>query len=245
MRNIGFSTGALAKGDFRGGIALQKGRTDAVELSALRESELDPLIEALPDLQLECFGFVSLHAPSRCDGLSERELVGRLERALPYVSGVVVHPDVIRDAAEWKRIESALFLENMDQRKPCARTVGEMWQHFRDLPQAGFCFDLGHARQVDPTLSVAVEFLRAYHDRLAEIHISEVNALSKHVAISPSAMASFRRVASLIPSEVPAIVESIIGPEFIDEEIVVARAALGGPVPVLSRVGRRPLQETG
>jgi len=65
MRRIGFSTGALARGDFRSGIALQESRADAIELSALREAELDPLIGAIPDLPLKRFTFVSFHAPSR------------------------------------------------------------------------------------------------------------------------------------------------------------------------------------
>ena len=46
MPRIGFSTGALALGDFRKGIKLQR-REDiqAIELSALREDELDGLIQ--------------------------------------------------------------------------------------------------------------------------------------------------------------------------------------------------------
>ena len=61
MRRIGFSTGALARGDFRG--ALEKLRLyglQVVELSALRASELDPLANALPSLDLSDFSFVSI-----------------------------------------------------------------------------------------------------------------------------------------------------------------------------------------
>jgi len=162
------------------------------------------------------------------------QLVERLEKVALFVAGIVVHPDVIDDPAEWRRVEASLFLENMDQRKPCARTAKEMQPYFDCLPRARFCFDIGHAHQVDPTLSVALEFLHAFEDRLAEIHISEVDASSKHVPISSSAVESFRRIATLIPNNVPAIIESIIGPESIDEEIAMARAALGGAVPVLS-----------
>ncbi len=40
--NIGFSTGSLAKGDFRFAIkVLSKSNANVVELSALRESELE------------------------------------------------------------------------------------------------------------------------------------------------------------------------------------------------------------
>ena len=59
MRPIGFSTGALARGDFRRALAsLQAHRIDIVELSALRMEELEPLIAALPGLDLERFTFV-------------------------------------------------------------------------------------------------------------------------------------------------------------------------------------------
>ena len=45
MRQIGFSTGALARGDFRYALDILADQgIHAVELSALRESELDPLL---------------------------------------------------------------------------------------------------------------------------------------------------------------------------------------------------------
>ena len=65
MRRIGFSTGALARGDFRSALdILQRHKIDVVELSALRVSELAPLVQAIPDLDLSEFTFVSIHAPS-------------------------------------------------------------------------------------------------------------------------------------------------------------------------------------
>ena len=66
MRRIGFSTGALARGDFRSALAiLHRYRVDVVELSALRIGELAPLAHAISDLDLSAFTFVSIHAPSR------------------------------------------------------------------------------------------------------------------------------------------------------------------------------------
>ena len=58
MRPIGFSTGAIAKGDFQRALRLlRKFRLDAIELSALRVDELQPLIIALPTLDLTPFNF--------------------------------------------------------------------------------------------------------------------------------------------------------------------------------------------
>ncbi len=246
MRRIGFSTGALARGDFQRGIELQIGHADAVELSALREAELDPLIEALPHLPLEQFEFVSFHAPGRRAELSERQLIERLANVAASVDGIIVHPDIIEDPAEWLPIQGSIFLENMDQRKPIARTAEEMRQYFDALPKARFCLDLGHARQVDPTLTVAMELLRGFGERLAEIHISEVDALSSHVAISSAARKAFRRISPLIPKHVPTIVESIIEPEAIVDEIRMARESLGDlVVPLSDHAAKAVLLEGG
>ena len=49
MRPIGFSTGALAYGDFRRGLDIvRENQLPVVELSALREPELEPLVASLP-----------------------------------------------------------------------------------------------------------------------------------------------------------------------------------------------------
>lgn len=229
MRRFGFSTGALAKSDYWQGLVLQRPFADAVELSALRESELKTLVDALPSLPLDQFEYVSFHAPSKLDVMSEQAVVEILQRTRDYVQAIIVHPDVIRTPKEWRSIEDLLVLENMDQRKPCARTAGEMREYFEQLPKARFCFDIGHARQVDPTMGVALELLIAFRDRLAEIHISEVDADSQHVAISSAAMKAFQRLARLIPKDIPVIVESIILPEAIAGEIDSARIALREP----------------
>lgn len=229
MRRIGFSTGALAKGDFQRGIQLQEAHSDAdaIELSALREAELDSLISALPALDLGKYKYVSVHAPSSRIHLSERELVEQLRKLTKHVRVLIVHPNVIGNPSLWKPIEEHIVLENMDQRKPIARTAAELKTFFDALPNARFCFDIGHARQVDPTLSVAVELLRIYADRLAEVHISEVDAASKHVAISSMAMNAFRRISSLIPQHIPVIVESSVLPDSIRDEINMALDSLG------------------
>jgi hypothetical protein len=87
-----------------------------------------------------------------------------------------------------------------------------------------FCFDIGRARQVDPTLGAALEMLRACGGRLAEIPISEASAASSHVAISRTAAPSYRRLASPLP---PAIIESVLAPDALAEELATAHFALG------------------
>lgn len=229
MRRVGFSTGAIAKGDFLKALRVLESlgdATTAIELSALREDELGPLIEAVPRLDLQRFEYVSLHAPSTRQRLSECEYVQQLVQASKLIRNIVVHPDVIEDPQKWDSIQRHVVLENMDQRKSGARTAGELQRYFDVLPNARFCFDIGHARQVDPTLTVAVELIRAFVDRLAEIHISEVDAASKHVAISSAVMDSYRRIASIIPDDVPVIIESMVPLSEMENEIQVAIASL-------------------
>ena len=103
MRPLGFSTGALARGDFQRGLALQRGvqRIRAVELSALRDRELRPLVEAAGSLDLEGFEYVSVHAPSKLGTLGERE-VFELLSALPEALPIVVHPELLLTPARWR-----------------------------------------------------------------------------------------------------------------------------------------------
>ena len=79
MRPTGFSTGAIAFGDFRAAlIKLQGCNATAIELSALREHELTNLLDQAPDLPLDQFSYKSLHAPSKLIELSEQHVADRL-----------------------------------------------------------------------------------------------------------------------------------------------------------------------
>ena len=126
MRPIGFSTGAVAKGDFRRAMQwLRNWHLDAIELSALRIGELAPLIGELPTLDLASFKFISIHAPSQFDCQFEEFVIEEFtEHAQAFP--VVVHPDVIFTPRLWKRLGSRLLIENMDKRKPVGRTVSEL-----------------------------------------------------------------------------------------------------------------------
>ena len=114
----------------------------------------------------------------------------------------------------------------MDKRKPIGQTVAHLSEVFKVLPRASLCFDIGHARQVDPTMSAAAAILQFCRGRLRQLHISEVNSQSKHDPLSFESILAFRKVAHLIPESVPVIVESTVGKEEVNEEIQNARKAL-------------------
>lgn len=227
MRSIGFSTGALAYADFRRALKmLRSTRIEVLELSALRDVELVPLVNAIDTLDLSQFKYVSVHAPSFFQQDQEADIVDQLlgvsERGWP----IIVHPDAIYDHARWRSLGEALCLENMDKRKPIGRSADELSRVFDMLPQASFCFDIGHARQFDSTMTEAYLLLTAFRTRLRQVHVSEVNTSSKHDVMSYASILAFREVAHLIPIDVPLILETPTAPEDLEAEISRAREAL-------------------
>jgi hypothetical protein len=227
---IGFSTGALALSDFHAGLAMnQAAGLNAVELSALRETEVVDLVASLDGLSLHGLEYVSFHAPSSLQWMSGQELVAQLQPVFHRGWPVIVHPDIIADFDLWAGLGDRILVENMDQRKPIGRNTKELRQVFSKLPDARFCFDIAHARQVDPTMSVAVEILLEFGDRLAELHISEVDSASRHVAISQMAIRSYQRISTLIPATTPVIIESMISQSEISYEVDAVRNSFGIP----------------
>lgn len=208
MRSIGFSTGALAYSDFQEGLRLlRKTKANAVELSALRQNELDPLVQAIDQLDLGQFGHISVHVPSSITPEFERTMLGTL-RSFPVGWLLIAHPDVITMWNEWEALGSRLCIENMDKRKPIGQTARGLSEIFGRLPEATFCLDIGHAHQIDPTMGEAVLLLEGFSGKLRQLHVSEVNSDSKHDPISVESASAFSVVAHLIPESIPVILES-------------------------------------
>jgi hypothetical protein len=227
MRPIGFSTGALALGDFESALQMLRGRPIAVvELSALREPELAPLAMRAPDLNLEQFQYVAVHAPSRIEPGHEAAIVEQLRGLAAHNWPVVVHPDAIRDWALWRSLGAVLLVENMDRRKPRGRTVDDLQAVFEHVPEAGFCFDVGHARQCDSSMTEAYLILKRFGEKLRQVHLSEVTTRSTHDRLSYASILATREVASLIPEHIPIVLETPVTAEQIEQEIHDARSAL-------------------
>jgi hypothetical protein len=223
MERIGFSTGALAKGDFERGIALQRHQAiHAIELSALREHELPALAEHAQALELNQFDYVSVHAPSKLTGRDDAHIHGLLQD-IPPVWPVIAHPEILVDENAWRSLGNRLCLENMDNRKATGRTVEEMRELFRRFPDARFCLDLGHARQIDPTMATALRMLREFRAELIQIHLSEVGPHGEHLPLSALVAFEFGLLAPHIPESCPIIIESVIPADRIARELATAR----------------------
>lgn len=220
MRCMGFSTGALARGDFRVALdLLTRRKVSAVELSALRQDELAPLVQQLPELDLKSFNYISFHAPSSMEPSFEPIALQLLEKVAARKWPIIVHPDAMHTPIEWNRLGECLYIENMDKRKPGGQTAQDLAHFFGLLPRASLCFDIGHARQVDPTMSEAAAILRSFRGRIRQLHVSEVNTQSKHDALSLESILAFQKVSHLIPADTPAILESRVEESQIEEEI--------------------------
>jgi hypothetical protein len=238
MRRVGFSTGAVARGDFETALGkLLASGVKVVELSALRLEELDPLVDALPNLNLTAFEFVSFHAPSRFTPNYEKHVLEQLSRVAKLSIPIVVHPNVMVTPQSWKRLGSLLLIENMDKRTTVGQTARDLGVLFKIFPAAKLCCDLGHARQVDPTMSEARMILERFKDRIAEIHLSDVNTSSRHDPLSTYAMTAFRSVSALIPESTPIILETLIdeGQSDIHSEMSRAHTALESPLQAVAQ----------
>jgi hypothetical protein len=227
MRPIGFSTGALALGNFVRALDMMRDSpATAVELSALRRHELEPLVANADRLDLDQYSHVSVHAPSGFDAADEAEVVDLLSSFTARGWPIVVHPDAIVRFDLWLRFGPMLLIENMDKRKPIGRTTAELEALFTELPGARLCFDIAHARQFDNSMTEAYLILRRFGSRIAQIHISEVGTLSKHVRISRAALRDFQEVASLVPTDVPVILETPVTGADLLGELEMAEQAL-------------------
>ncbi len=156
MRALGFSTGALALSNFRQALRILRDQpVSVVELSAIREHELVPLLRSLNDLDLSPFSYVSIHAPSSFSPEAEAWIFQELYEIRHRGWPIVVHPDTLYDRSLWRLLGSLLCIENMDKRKGVGRTARELSYLFTEYPEASFCFDIGHARQVDTSMTEA------------------------------------------------------------------------------------------
>lgn len=199
---------------------LEGTQAKAVELSALREHEVAPLLAAIEELDFSQFAYVSLHFPSRLARLSEAEAIRVFERTcVEHQWPLVVHPDVITDFGRWRGLGDLLCIENMDARKATGRFADDLDPFFDRLPEASFCFDFAHARQVDPTLIEARKMLSRFGSRLRQVHLSELNSVSQHERLSLAAMMAIQRVCHLIPASLAVVIESPVQDHEVEKEL--------------------------
>jgi hypothetical protein len=218
MHEIGYSTGAIALGDFSHAInTLRSHQFRAIELSALRIQEVQPLIAAIPHLDLKKYAYISFHAPSAFSETEEEWLIALLKQ-LPDTWPIILHPDAIHNFERWRALAGRVAIENMDRRKSTGRSARELVEIFRLLPQAMMCLDIGHARQIDTSMLETYVLIKTFSDRIVQLHVSEVDSMNRHERISIAAQLAFRQLKNFIPDCVPVILEARVAEQDIEQE---------------------------
>jgi len=115
---------------------------------------------------------------------------------------------VIYTPARWEHFGRRLLIENMDRRKHTGRTASELSKIFEWLPRARLCLDVAHARQLDTTLTLLRSLISTFIDRIAEVHISELDSRCHHRSLSWNAILDYSCIAERL-SNVPVIIESM------------------------------------
>ena len=179
----------------------------AVELSAVSAPELPGLLEYLCAAPRLPFLFMSVHAPSKGSDSDERRLIDDLRRVPAWVDAIVLHPDTISDPALYRPLGRRLALENMDTRKRSGQTADDLDRLFAELPDARFCLDVAHAKDVDSTMAVADELLRRFSSRLSHVHVSSLDDSQHHVSLTLEDEALFTPLLSRC-RDVPWILEA-------------------------------------
>jgi hypothetical protein len=82
--------------------------------------------------------------------------------------------------------------------EPSERPLYDLAKFFELLPNAFLCFDIGHARQIDPTMSEAWGILQRFRGKIKQLHVSEVNTQSQHDPISSESILAFQKVSHLL-----------------------------------------------
>ena len=228
MRNFGYSTGAIAKGDVAAALdCLVQTPAQAVEFSALRVSELQPILAYLTQYlgqhDADRFSYCSFHVPSRFDADEELTIVRALAPLVARKWPIIVHPDTIHRWDLWRGFGSQLLIENMDQRKETGRTADELSRVFAELPQASLCLDLGHLRQMDPTMVEAYRIIQRHGNRIRQLHLSDVDSSSKHQPLNIPALTCFMRVAPLLNRFAPVILEGPVPCAEVHSQLMLAQ----------------------
>lgn len=225
MTHYGYSTGAIAKDDIDTALeCLRSTRSRAVEFSALRLHELRGVLDNVLHRDTSDFRYCSFHVPSRFTRADEDYILESIQPVARAGWPLIVHPDVIYRPDRWKRLGSLLLIENMDRRKPIGRNADELEELFESLPEAGLCFDLAHARQVDSTMTEAYRIIHRFGDRIRQIHLSELDDRSAHKMLSIPALNAFIKVVPFIRTQPAVILEAPVPScSEVPEQVMMAR----------------------
>ena len=173
---VGFSTGALARGEVARGVGLAAAAatpdSSTIELSALHGSELNSVSAAARTPAVARFARVSVHAPIKGPVPAAVELTAQLAA---LGCDIVCHPDAMlaHSSGELQRFSElgpALLVENNDGRKDFGASVEDLNEVFAAVPAARMCLDVSHALHAGGWDRLT-ELVARFGGRIAQLHV--------------------------------------------------------------------------
>jgi len=180
-RTIGFSQGVLFKlynVNKEANIKLLKDcGSNAIEANCHHASDVVFLSILLEHIKAHDFEYVSLHAPVNVrygNNIETKELLQKLEDFYSQLDAklIVIHPDLVDDWSVFEGFKMKWAIENMDDRKKSFKDLNDLEQFFSEYPKWWLVLDVGHVNSNDKTMILAEELIRAFRDRIVEIHLS-------------------------------------------------------------------------
>lgn len=215
MHPIGYSTGALARGDWQTGLTILKDSNfTAIEISVLREWEFQGFMAHLSNIDVSQFDYVFFHCP-KIEKITEQKLTEELVPIFERGWLMIVHPYMIQNTKLWRKFGSQICIENMgtssipSKAKNCiGQTVESLNQFFNELPDASMCFDIGHTIQLDPTMDLTNRLIDNFRGIIKTVHLSEVDHAGKHLPLTLEPIKSLGSIINKLPLDCSIILES-------------------------------------
>lgn len=231
--NLGFSTGCLYRliPSIHETVEIYSSLEVGAELSfptpfSLMNFKLDErFVDSLKKLRR-----VSVHAPWKGIEYGENDKTYYIFRELRklseklWISGFVLHPDIVSDFSVLEKSGLYFLIENMDRRK-CFGANEEDIEKLRADYDVGFVLDVQHAYEHDSSMRMAKSLMEIMGDRLREMHVSGSSNgrghVMTHLADNRESISEILR----LRKEVPIVLEGRF-PGKIEEAVETAKKEL-------------------
>lgn len=211
MPNIGFTHGSLyrAMDKFSPELfeLLAKFGKQSIEISCMLANEVELLPSILPFIK----GYVrkSIHFPTNVRYTNDeatRQMLSKISEFYQTINAelAVIHPDLIDDVSVFNDYPLAWAAENMDNRKPCFKSLDDMRKFFTDNPSWLMVLDVNHCFSNDTSMKLAYDLTTEFRDRIKEIHLS--GYIDYHEPLFQTQQEEIMR--ACLDLDVPIIIES-------------------------------------
>lgn len=179
MQSLGFCHGSLYKAMDKFSLELfellAKFGHQSIEISCMLANE----VELLPSILsfVKDYTRKSIHCPTNvryANNEATRQMLSKISEFYQAIDAelAVIHPDLIDDLSVFNGYPLAWAAENMDNRKPCYKSLEDMRKFFAENPAWQMVLDVNHCFTNDPSMKLAYDLTAEFKDRIKEIHLS-------------------------------------------------------------------------